>query len=114
MVPERATGILFRESKRGVGFDENCGRRQIEASINRTVIRAEDRKRRYVYFGVRRDTLSDVVRRKGLGIILRSGKEKEGKKVMTPGVEDQQGGSFLDEFLKIHGSFRNPITFFSP
>ena len=113
MVPERATGVLFRESKRGVGSDENCGRRQIEASINRTVIRVEDRKRRYVYFGVRRDTLSDVVRRKGLGIILRSGKEKEGEKVMTPGVEDQQGSSFLDEFFKILWSFRNPITFFS-
>jgi hypothetical protein len=34
-----------------------------------------------------------VVRRKGLGIILRGGKEKEGEEVMTPGVEDRAGGA---------------------
>lgn len=42
MVPQRATGILFRESERGVMLNENCRRRQIEAQINRAVIRVED------------------------------------------------------------------------
>ncbi len=95
MVSERAAGILFRESKRGVRFDENCGRRQIEASIDRTAIRVEDRKRRYIYFGVRRHTVSHVVRRKGLRIILRDGKEKESEKVITAAVEDGGGEQFL-------------------
>lgn len=31
-----------------------------------------------------------------------------------PPLNIGEGGSFLDELLKIHGSFRNLITFFSP
>ncbi len=94
MVSQRAAGILFRKSKRGVRFDENCRRRQVETQINRTVVRVEDRKGRDVYFGVRRYTVSDVVRRKGFGNILRDGKKKEGEKVIPAAVE--VGG---DQFL---------------